>query len=252
MRSYWPSLIYSADVSSSTIITPTDNDLAINSPLTVSSRPSRARPLLLKSSLLILLIMSSPKSRTRRAYHRINNVWFSLASNLRMDELFQTTTFKRYDLRGNDSRIRTNISTVGKAGCWDRTIHEYLFWSSKADIPIFLGIHSTPCSPSPRWYHRAISQGIGLQIQLRQDDLPKVLRTSLNVALQQLEIVINIFNRPVSHPVLRTAERRSAGTPINYDQRRSSSKRMALSAIGWFHMESGWSEAMVLCMHCSI
>merc|ERR1712098_551346 len=40
------------------------------------------------------------------------------------------------------------------------------------------GVHSSPCSPSPWWYHRAIAQGPCFQVQLRQDDLPKVLRPS--------------------------------------------------------------------------
>ncbi|KFY00266.1 hypothetical protein O988_03423 [Pseudogymnoascus sp. VKM F-3808] len=39
-----------------------------------------------------------------------------------------------------------------------------------------LGIDSPPCPPSPWWYYRAIAEGPGLQVQLRQDDLPQVLR----------------------------------------------------------------------------
>ncbi|KAG0282606.1 hypothetical protein BGZ98_006693, partial [Dissophora globulifera] len=30
-------------------------------------------------------------------------------------------------------------------------------------------------APSPWWYHRALAQGFGFQVQLRQDDLPQVL-----------------------------------------------------------------------------
>jgi hypothetical protein len=38
------------------------------------------------------------------------------------------------------------------------------------------GIDSPSRPPSSRWYHRALAQGPGLQVQLREDDLPQVLR----------------------------------------------------------------------------
>ena len=47
----------------------------------------------------------------------------------------------------------------------------------KTDHTRSAGIDSAPGAPSPWWSHRAIAQGPGLQVQLRQDDLPKVLRT---------------------------------------------------------------------------
>lgn len=46
------------------------------------------------------------------------------------------------------------------------------------DMPGPIGIHSPPCPSSSWWYHRTVAQGVGEQVQLRQDDLPQVLRTS--------------------------------------------------------------------------
>ncbi|OTB13212.1 hypothetical protein K445DRAFT_337106, partial [Daldinia sp. EC12] len=40
------------------------------------------------------------------------------------------------------------------------------------------GVYPPPGPPSPWWYHRALAQGSRLQVQLRQDDLPQVLRPS--------------------------------------------------------------------------
>ncbi len=40
------------------------------------------------------------------------------------------------------------------------------------------GVHPPPGPPPPRRHHRALAQGAGLQVQLRQDDLPEVLRAS--------------------------------------------------------------------------
>jgi len=40
------------------------------------------------------------------------------------------------------------------------------------------GVNPPPGPPSARWYHRAIAQGTRVQVQLRQDDLPEVLRAS--------------------------------------------------------------------------
>jgi hypothetical protein len=40
------------------------------------------------------------------------------------------------------------------------------------------GIDSALGPPSARRYHRAVAQGLGLQVQLREDDLPKVLCSS--------------------------------------------------------------------------
>ncbi|KAK2011209.1 hypothetical protein LZ32DRAFT_348319 [Colletotrichum eremochloae] len=38
------------------------------------------------------------------------------------------------------------------------------------------GVHPPLGPPPPWWYHRAFAQGSCLQVQLRQDDLPQVLR----------------------------------------------------------------------------
>jgi hypothetical protein len=51
---------------------------------------------------------------------------------------------------------------------------------SLADYGI-VGIDPASSAPSPWWYHRAIAQSPRLQVQLRQDDLPKVLRTLSHV-----------------------------------------------------------------------
>jgi hypothetical protein len=40
------------------------------------------------------------------------------------------------------------------------------------------GINASFGTPTSRRYHRAIAQGSGLKVQLREDDLPKVLRSS--------------------------------------------------------------------------
>ncbi|KAF8863192.1 hypothetical protein BDZ45DRAFT_136726 [Acephala macrosclerotiorum] len=59
-----------------------------------------------------------------------------------------------------------------------------LLWQGRMRIQnglltgLLIGIDSPPCSSSPWWYHRAISQSPCLQVQLREDDLPQVLRPS--------------------------------------------------------------------------
>ena len=60
-----------------------------------SSRLSLVKPSLLKLSLLILLRMSKLRSKTKKVFLQINNVSSSLESNLKMEELSPTITFKR-------------------------------------------------------------------------------------------------------------------------------------------------------------
>ena len=47
----------------------------------------------------------------------------------------------------------------------------------RANATVPIGIHTSPRPPSPRRPHRAVSQGACQQVQLREDDLPQVLRT---------------------------------------------------------------------------
>ncbi|KAH8632123.1 hypothetical protein IG631_13806 [Alternaria alternata] len=46
------------------------------------------------------------------------------------------------------------------------------------------GVNPPLGPPSPWWYHRAFAEGACLQVQLRQDDLPQVLRTSATEGCQ--------------------------------------------------------------------
>lgn len=43
-------------------------------------------------------------------------------------------------------------------------------------LMIITGVHPSPGPPSPWWSDRALPEGLGLQVQLREDDLPQVLR----------------------------------------------------------------------------
>ena len=43
-------------------------------------------------------------------------------------------------------------------------------------LTAFLGVNPPPRPPPSRRYHRAVSEDPGLEVQLRQDDLPQVLR----------------------------------------------------------------------------
>lgn len=47
-----------------------------------------------------------------------------------------------------------------------------------------LGIDTSPRPQTARRYHRALPQGTGLEIQLRKNDLPKVLRPSATASDQ--------------------------------------------------------------------
>jgi len=60
-----------------------------------SSRLWLERPLLLMLNLLTLLIMLRPKFRTRKESHPINRDLSSQESNSKMEEHYQTTTFKK-------------------------------------------------------------------------------------------------------------------------------------------------------------
>merc|ERR1712003_539879 len=60
-----------------------------------SPRPSLVRPSPLMSSQLIPSRTSRPRSKTRKVSHQTSKDLSSLESNLRMEELFQTTTSKR-------------------------------------------------------------------------------------------------------------------------------------------------------------
>ena len=75
-----------------------------------------------------------------------------------MAALSRTTTSKRYDLhilREEDEEERKR----------------------EADFRVSLtGIDPAPGAPSPWRHHRALAQGARVQVQLRQDDLPEVLR----------------------------------------------------------------------------
>ena len=53
-----------------------------------------------------------------------------------------------------------------------------------------LGIDPPPRPPSARRHHRAVPQGPGVKVQLREDDLPKVLRqtTAASDQLQEKEV----------------------------------------------------------------
>merc|ERR1712072_331374 len=46
------------------------------------------------------------------------------------------------------------------------------------------GVDSSPCPASAWWSYRAFAQGPCLQVQLREDDLPKVLRPSATTSHQ--------------------------------------------------------------------
>merc|ERR1719265_2634338 len=63
-----------------------------------SSRPSLVRPSPSMLSQLTLSKTLRPRSKTRKVSHLISKDLFSLESNLRMEELFQTTTSKRSPL----------------------------------------------------------------------------------------------------------------------------------------------------------
>jgi hypothetical protein len=47
------------------------------------------------------------------------------------------------------------------------------------------GEHASLGVETEGWYHRAIAQGVGEQVQLRQDDLPKVLRKCISRTMTQ-------------------------------------------------------------------
>lgn len=49
---------------------------------------------------------------------------------------------------------------------------------------VIAGVNPPLGSPTSRWYHRAIAQGSCLQVQLRKDDLPKVLRPTTTASHQ--------------------------------------------------------------------
>ena len=46
-----------------------------------------------------------------------------------------------------------------------------------ADGESSIGVHPSPCPPSPWWYHWAFPQGPRFQVQLREEHLPQVLCT---------------------------------------------------------------------------
>merc|ERR1711907_624089 len=93
-------------VSSSRTVEPSPTTTSRRSPLSIScsdsevvckssSRPSLVRPSPSMSSQLTLSRTSRPRSRTRKESHQISKDSSSLVSNLRMAELFLTTTSKR-------------------------------------------------------------------------------------------------------------------------------------------------------------
>merc|ERR1712070_927878 len=63
-----------------------------------SSRPSLVRPSLLMLNQLTPSKTSRPRSKTRKVFHQISKDLSSLESNLRMEELSLTTTFKKSPL----------------------------------------------------------------------------------------------------------------------------------------------------------
>merc|ERR1712100_111618 len=63
-----------------------------------SSRPSLVKPSPLMLSQLTPSKTSRPRSKTRKVSHQISKDSSSLESNLRMEELFQTTTSRRNPL----------------------------------------------------------------------------------------------------------------------------------------------------------
>jgi hypothetical protein len=179
-----------------------------------SSRPLQARLSPLRLSPRIPLIMSSPRSRTRRAFPRINNVWSSPESNLRMAALFQTTTSRRYEFAASKwvrSLMLENVIGIrmrrkqghnsGLIGMFYR--NRLSTWSS-VSVVVSSSHRSRllpPSSTAIRWSAESatyVSQGVSWDLTRRL-----------------------IRNRPVSLPVLPTAERRNAATPTNSDQRRS-------------------------------
>lgn len=59
----------------------------------------------------------------------------------------------------------------------DRAMRYMDWWLILLFFSTPIGVHPSPCPPSPWWYHRTLSQGPRLQVQLREVDLPQVLRT---------------------------------------------------------------------------
>ena len=73
------------------------------------------------------------------------------------------------------------------------------------------GVDSPPGPPSSWRYHRALAQGARVQVQLRQDDLPQVLRPSpaARDQLPQEEV------RP-HQPAEAEEEAQVSGTPLAF------------------------------------
>jgi ubiquitin len=82
-----------------------------------------------------------------------------------------------------------------------------------------LGVYATLGPSSSWWYNRAIAEGSRGQIQLRENDLPQVLRK--HFCDHFTSSLADIFTRLVCLPVQPIAVRRSAATPTSFGQRRS-------------------------------
>merc|ERR1711988_1115876 len=79
-----------------------------------SSRPSLVRPSPSMSSQLTPLRTSRPRSKTRKVFLQISKDLSSLESNLRMAELFLTTTSKRspHSIWSSDSEVDSEMATL--------------------------------------------------------------------------------------------------------------------------------------------
>lgn len=57
----------------------------------------------------------------------------------------------------------------------------------------WLGIYAPPRPSSPRWHHRTLPEGPGQQVQLREDDLSEMLRTSTTEGYELPEEEVRTF-----------------------------------------------------------
>jgi hypothetical protein len=91
-----------------------------------------------------------------------------------MGEPYQTTTSKRYVCALAPTNAFDAAATRSTGSDTLCAYREQLRLTQHPTI----GIDTSSRPPSPRRYHRALPQSSGLQVQLRKDDLPQVLRSS--------------------------------------------------------------------------